>query len=38
MEVNMHNVHFELSHPLSAARLKTLHLNPQSTIRNIVPQ
>jgi hypothetical protein len=29
MEVNMQDVHFELSHPLSAAHLKTLHLNPQ---------
>jgi len=40
MEVNMQNVHFELPHPLSAAHLKTLHLNPQyptgtlSAIRN----
>ena len=36
----MQNVHFELPHPLSAAHLKTLHLNPQyptgtlSAIRN----
>jgi hypothetical protein len=29
MEVNMQASHFELSDPLSAAHLKTLHLNPQ---------
>jgi hypothetical protein len=34
MEVNMQNTRLKPPHPISAARLKILHLYPQSTIRN----
>jgi hypothetical protein len=34
MEVNVSHIIPEVPHPLSAARLKILHRNPQSAIAN----